>query len=61
MMSNKDSVADLDAKNKGRFDVYFYELDGYYVYLQGSHLQSNGSIRLLGCQRTANRPSNIRR
>ena len=39
-MSTKNTLADLDERIQGLIDV-FYELDGYYVSLDDSHLKPN--------------------
>jgi len=40
-MSKKNCLAKVDVKNQGQLTV-FYELGGFYVYLDDSQLQSNG-------------------
>jgi len=46
MMFNPNTVADLDVRIQGPIDGFFYELDGYYFYFDGSQLQSNDQAHL---------------
>jgi len=45
MISNTNIVPDLDIEKPGRLTIFF-EIDGYYVYFDGSQLQSNDQSHL---------------
>jgi hypothetical protein len=45
MTSNPNTVAGLDVRIQGPTDGFFYELDGYYFYFDGSQLKANVGIK----------------